>query len=575
MKTRLLIIAGIILTVLVGVVIFPVYAQYIGYPGAPPDNSPSVCIGINCAPQINNNPEQWKIGYIQFSQSHFSELPDKLSVRVVDYDMNNNPNKSDKVAVDIWSKSDPKGIQIELFEIGSDIGIFEGDVPISTIKEKNSIMVSNDDLLTGVYLDGTLPPTNSSQYIGVVNKSTIGIYPITYSETYIKSPLSQIKSDTRPYLVQCKDDLVLVIKIPGDSAACVKPENIARLIDRGWANFIHPITLMDSQKIMKEKYATHSTLTVKLDNDLDIEKIDTMKRLQLFSMFEHKITITENEIKQLPKLQEAIESVGRYKSFPSEGYTFISIPEMETIAAYLKDKIHEMTGMRNESTHIFEYKNNTYLLDFRLSDRSFQNPILSVYPPDDSENWTTFIEISNTDFAFVPKLKDAIQKSDTVKYGNGKVSLDLNLVDYYRKYLDEKFELKYGYDTALFSFDHILYNNGTMQKFIVSIDENEVMKFFVEPVGNDTSSELPTRFIPIDASFVEKFPEILTAIEYQKYRDAQHNGDANISAFRYDDLQVNLEAMCNAQNWLNYDCASSHYIEFDKTKYRIDFNYYD
>jgi len=60
-----------------------------------------------------------------------------------------------------------------------------------------------------------------------------GIFPPQY-ENLIESPLKQFKSGIESDKIKCKESLHLIRKIDG-SPACIKPENHAKLIMRGWA----------------------------------------------------------------------------------------------------------------------------------------------------------------------------------------------------------------------------------------------------------------------------------------------------------------------------------------------------
>ena len=55
-------------------------------------------------------------------------------------------------------------------------------------------------------------------------------------ETTVLSPLKQLKNGILPQEIKCKEDLILTIKISDGSAACVKSETKAKLIERGWAS---------------------------------------------------------------------------------------------------------------------------------------------------------------------------------------------------------------------------------------------------------------------------------------------------------------------------------------------------
>ena len=50
------------------------------------------------------------------------------------------------------------------------------------------------------------------------------------------APLKQIASGISPLDVKCKDELTLIFKNSDNSPACVKPDTVAKLIERDWAN---------------------------------------------------------------------------------------------------------------------------------------------------------------------------------------------------------------------------------------------------------------------------------------------------------------------------------------------------
>lgn len=54
----------------------------------------------------------------------------------------------------------------------------------------------------------------------------------------ISPPLKQLKSGIPLDVIQCKENLMLVLKSSNGSPACVKPETKQKLIERGWATKI-------------------------------------------------------------------------------------------------------------------------------------------------------------------------------------------------------------------------------------------------------------------------------------------------------------------------------------------------
>ena len=68
-------------------------------------------------------------------------------------------------------------------------------------------------------------------------KISLSDYVATFviSKPGVLSPLKQFKSGIDSKNIKCKDNFHLIIKSKGGSPACVKPENVAKLVARGWA----------------------------------------------------------------------------------------------------------------------------------------------------------------------------------------------------------------------------------------------------------------------------------------------------------------------------------------------------
>ena len=74
-----------------------------------------------------------------------------------------------------------------------------------------------------------------------------GLHEITYgfddfdinleieTASSIVPPLKQIENGIEPEKVNCKEGLELIFKTSNNSPACVKPESITKLVERGWA----------------------------------------------------------------------------------------------------------------------------------------------------------------------------------------------------------------------------------------------------------------------------------------------------------------------------------------------------
>ena len=99
---------------------------------------------------------RWNIGEIQWME--VPTLSKCGIVRIVDFDMNLDPDKIDKIMINVWSKSYPKPMLLHATETGKNTGIFYANVSC-TLDPNNgsSLYVSERDELTAEYVDETLP----------------------------------------------------------------------------------------------------------------------------------------------------------------------------------------------------------------------------------------------------------------------------------------------------------------------------------------------------------------------------------------------------------------------------------
>lgn len=114
----------------------------------------------------------WNIGEIQWLKQEYS-TGDKGTIRVIDPDMNLNPDKIDKFKVHVSSDSDPTGIDVFVYETDVASGIFEGFVTFNEYTStKTELKVSRNDSVYAKYVDRTLP-TSINDSSEIVAKTTI------------------------------------------------------------------------------------------------------------------------------------------------------------------------------------------------------------------------------------------------------------------------------------------------------------------------------------------------------------------------------------------------------------------
>ena len=101
---------------------------------------------------------RWNIGEVQWLEASYSDSGTGV-VRVIDPDMNLNPEAVDNFDVDVWSDSDTRGIDLTVTETNEATGIFEGTVFFTTSGKSSGhqLKVTGNDVITAEYEDNTLP----------------------------------------------------------------------------------------------------------------------------------------------------------------------------------------------------------------------------------------------------------------------------------------------------------------------------------------------------------------------------------------------------------------------------------
>ncbi|MEX1995767.1 MAG: hypothetical protein WD884_00110, partial [Nitrosopumilaceae archaeon] len=119
---------------------------------------------------------RWNIGEVQFLEASYPATGQGV-LRVVDPDMNLNPEAVDNFDVDVWSDSDAGGIDLTITETNEATGIFEGTVYFTVTDESSGhrLRVAEGDTVTGEYEDNTLPsPYTTADELEVTATTFIG-----------------------------------------------------------------------------------------------------------------------------------------------------------------------------------------------------------------------------------------------------------------------------------------------------------------------------------------------------------------------------------------------------------------
>ena len=119
---------------------------------------------------------RWNIGEVQWLEASYPASGTGV-VRVIDPDMNLDPEAVDNFAVDVWSDSDAGGIDLTVTETNEATGIFEGTVFFTVTDESSGhrLRVAEGDTVTAEYEDNTLPdPYTTADELDITATSLIG-----------------------------------------------------------------------------------------------------------------------------------------------------------------------------------------------------------------------------------------------------------------------------------------------------------------------------------------------------------------------------------------------------------------
>ena len=119
---------------------------------------------------------RWNIGEVQWLEASYPASGTGV-VRVIDPDMNLDPEAVDNFDVDVWSDSDAGGIDLTVTETNEATGIFEGTVFFTVTDESSGhrLRVAEGDTVTAEYEDNTLPdPYTTADELDITATSLIG-----------------------------------------------------------------------------------------------------------------------------------------------------------------------------------------------------------------------------------------------------------------------------------------------------------------------------------------------------------------------------------------------------------------
>ncbi len=103
-------------------------------------------------------PVSWNLGTIQFSKETFFS-DDSVIIRVIDLDMNLNPEAIDRIPIQLFSDSDVAGIEVNAIETSESSGLFVATISLSQTSPSsgNRLYSLLGDEIFAKYDDNTLP----------------------------------------------------------------------------------------------------------------------------------------------------------------------------------------------------------------------------------------------------------------------------------------------------------------------------------------------------------------------------------------------------------------------------------
>ncbi len=119
---------------------------------------------------------RWNIGETQWLEASYPASGTGV-VRIIDPDMNLNPEAVDNFDVDVFSDSDGGGIDLTVTETNEETGIFEGTVFFTTTDGSSGhrLRVAEGDTVTAEYEDNTLPePYSTADEFKITATTLIG-----------------------------------------------------------------------------------------------------------------------------------------------------------------------------------------------------------------------------------------------------------------------------------------------------------------------------------------------------------------------------------------------------------------
>ena len=127
------------------------------------------------APLVASALIRWNVGEVQWLEASYAATGSGV-VRIIDPDMNINPDAVDSIEAVVYSETFIGGIELTLTETQEASGIFEGTVEFDpeSASDGHRLQVTEGDIVTASYEDETLPKPDNGDTLEITATTLIG-----------------------------------------------------------------------------------------------------------------------------------------------------------------------------------------------------------------------------------------------------------------------------------------------------------------------------------------------------------------------------------------------------------------
>ena len=127
------------------------------------------------APLVASALIRWNVGEVQWLEPSYAATGSGV-VRIIDPDMNINPDAVDSIDVVVYSETFIGGIELTLTETQEASGVFEGTVEFDpeSASDGHRLQVTEGDIITAAYDDETLPKPDNGDTLEITATTLIG-----------------------------------------------------------------------------------------------------------------------------------------------------------------------------------------------------------------------------------------------------------------------------------------------------------------------------------------------------------------------------------------------------------------